>query len=103
MFVDASLLPVPFDSSPLFMPSRRHFIKSTAALGLSVPLANVPLVGETPRRVRKANAPLNILILGGTGFTGPEQVDYAIARGHRVTLFNRNKTRPGFFKGKVAE
>jgi 2'-hydroxyisoflavone reductase len=47
--------------------------------------------------------PLNILILGGTGFTGPEQVEYAIARGHRVTLFNRNKTRPDFFKGRVAE
>ena len=37
-----------------------------------------------------AGAPkaLRILILGGTGFTGPEQVDYALARGHRVTLFN---------------
>jgi 2'-hydroxyisoflavone reductase len=44
---------------------------------------------------------LDILILGGTGFTGPEQVEYALARGHRVTLFNRNKTRPDFFKGKV--
>ena len=47
--------------------------------------------------------PLNILILGGTGFTGPEQVEYALARGHRVTLFNRNRTRPGLFKGRVAE
>ena len=45
--------------------------------------------------------PLNILILGGTGFTGPEQVEYALARGHKVTLFNRNRTRPDFFKGKV--
>jgi 2'-hydroxyisoflavone reductase len=44
-----------------------------------------------------------MLILGGTGFTGPEQVEYAIARGHRVTLFNRNQTRPGLFKGRVAE
>ena len=35
---------------------------------------------------------MRVLILGGTGFTGPEQVEYAIARGHRVTLFNRNKT-----------
>src|SRR5436190_5566029 len=51
----------------------------------------------------RAAAPLNILILGGTGFTGPEQVNYALARGHKVTLFNRNKTRPGLFKGKVAE
>src|SRR5438105_11548037 len=52
---------------------------------------------------RRAPKSLNILILGGTGFTGPEQVEYAIARGHRVTLFNRNKTRPDFFKGRVAE
>jgi 2'-hydroxyisoflavone reductase len=55
------------------------------------------------RRVERAKAPLNILILGGTGFTGPEQVEYAIARGHSVTLFNRGKTRPGLFKGKVTE
>lgn len=46
---------------------------------------------------------LNILILGGTGFTGPEQVEYALARGHKVTLFNRNRTRPDFFKGKVEQ
>jgi 2'-hydroxyisoflavone reductase len=58
---------------------------------------------KAARSTERAAAPLNILILGGTGFTGPEQVEYAIARGHRVTLFNRGKTRPGMFKGKVAE
>jgi len=40
---------------------------------------------STPRAAR----PLRILILGGTGFTGPHQVRYALARGHRLTLFNR--------------
>jgi 2'-hydroxyisoflavone reductase len=88
------------------MTSRRKFIQTSAALGGAFglsPLFNVPLIGSTPRKVEKARASLNILILGGTGFTGPEQVDYAIARGHRVTLFNRNQTRPGMFKGKVAE
>lgn len=88
------------------MTSRRRFLQTSAALGGAFglsPLLEIPLVGSTPRRVEKARASLNILILGGTGFTGPEQVDYAIARGHRVTLFNRNKTRPGMFKGKVAE
>jgi len=35
--------------------------------------------------------PLNILILGGTGFTGPHQVAYALQRGHKVTLFNRGR------------
>jgi len=94
------------------MTTRRDFIKSTAVIGGTLGLSSLalgsaaaePVVAEQPRRTAKrAGAPLNILILGGTGFTGPEQVEYAIARGHRVTLFNRGKTRPGLFKGKVAE
>ncbi|MFI4903161.1 MAG: NAD-dependent epimerase/dehydratase family protein [Burkholderiales bacterium] len=32
-----------------------------------------------------------MLILGGTGFTGPHQVRYALARGHKITLFNRGR------------
>jgi 2'-hydroxyisoflavone reductase len=53
------------------------------------------------RRVeaRKAARPLSILILGGTGFLGPHTVDYALARGHRVTLFNRGKRNPDLFPG----
>jgi 2'-hydroxyisoflavone reductase len=91
------------------MSNRRTFLKQTAAIGgaLSLsPLAKLPLEAAVPLtrpNPGRAPAPLNILILGGTGFTGPEQVEYAIARGHRVTLFNRGKTRPGMFKGKVAE
>ena len=38
-----------------------------------------------------------ILILGGTGFIGPEQVKYALERGHTVTLLNRGKTNPSLF------
>ncbi|HEX7722164.1 MAG TPA: NAD-dependent epimerase/dehydratase family protein [Pyrinomonadaceae bacterium] len=38
---------------------------------------------------------MRILILGGTGFTGPFQVKYALSRGHKVTVFNRGKTHPG--------
>ena len=45
--------------------------------------------------VGKPAKPLKILILGGTGFTGPYQVKYALARGHTVTVFNRGKTHPG--------
>ena len=92
------------------MSNRRTFLKQTAVLGgvlgLSSPLATLPLEAAEPwtrPHPGRAPAPLNILILGGTGFTGPEQVDYALARGHRVTLFNRGKTRPGMFKGKVHE
>ena len=43
----------------------------------------------------KMAKPLQILILGGTGFTGPFQVRYALERGHKVTVFNRGKTHPG--------
>jgi len=39
--------------------------------------------------------PLKILILGGTGFTGPFQVRYALSRGHKVTAFNRGQTHLG--------
>src|SRR5439155_8434298 len=51
----------------------------------------------------RASRPLSILILGGTGFTGPAQVEYALARGHRVTLFNRDRTRPGMFADRVEQ
>ena len=44
-----------------------------------------------------APAPLRILILGGTGWVGPNQVRSALARGHEVTLFNRGITNPGLF------
>ncbi len=94
-------------------PSRRTFLKLTAAAGGALGLGAIPDLGfaatpaPTPRTtappVGRAATPLDILIIGGTGFTGPEQVNYALARGHRVTLFNRNKTRPDFFKGRVTE
>jgi nucleoside-diphosphate-sugar epimerase len=91
---------------------RRTFLKLSAAVGgaFAVSRAGGPLAAATaranPRRgstANKAPAPLNILILGGTGFTGPEQVNYALQRGHKVTLFNRNKTRPDMFKGQVEQ
>jgi 2'-hydroxyisoflavone reductase len=90
--------------------SRRKFLKASAAVGSAVGLGAIPNLGfaeslvngeRTP--VERAKKPLNILILGGTGFTGPEQVEYAIVRGHSVTLINRNKTRPDFFKGRVEQ
>ena len=34
---------------------------------------------------------MRILILGGTGQTGPHQVRHALVRGHQVTLFNRGR------------
>ena len=38
-----------------------------------------------------------ILMLGGTGFLGPHTVQYAIDRGHEVTLFNRGRSKENLF------
>jgi 2'-hydroxyisoflavone reductase len=79
---------------------RRTFLKAAAA-SLVSPGAS-PLAAAQTSSMAKAATPLNILILGGTGFTGPEQVRYALDRGHKVTLLNRN-TRPGMFEGQVTQ
>jgi 2'-hydroxyisoflavone reductase len=50
----------------------------------------------------RAPKPLRLLILGGTGFIGPHQVRYALARGHKVTLFNRGR-EPDAWNGAVEE
>lgn len=69
--------------------SRRDFLRASAAAGLALgPLS--ALADDKP-------AKKSILMLGGTGFLGPQVVEYAIKRGHSVTLFNRGKTRAGLF------
>ena len=40
---------------------------------------------------------MRILILGGTGFIGPHMVEYALSRGHTVTMFNRGRTNTHLF------
>lgn len=77
--------------------SRRHFIKLSAASTLALGARSISLFAE------KAVKPLRILILGGTGFTGPYQVRYALSRGHKVTTFNRGKTHPGELGGDVEQ
>jgi 2'-hydroxyisoflavone reductase len=36
---------------------------------------------------------MRLLILGGTGFIGPHEVRYALARGHHITIFNRGRQK----------
>jgi 2'-hydroxyisoflavone reductase len=99
--------------------TRRDLLKlaTTGAVGLGglgfapaalrgqspAPPAPPPAVDVPPLEgVEKAARPLSILILGGTGFTGPHQVRYALARGHTLTLFNRGR-RPKEWPGEVEE
>lgn len=67
---------------------------ATAVVGTSVCTASVGAASAAPAASAKADKPLDILILGGTGLTGPHQVRYALARGHRVTIFNRGRKQP---------
>jgi len=78
--------------------SERRAFLTTAAAGLAMSAGGATASAAEP--ITRAAQPLNILILGGTGFTGPEQVRYALARGHKVTLLNRNN-RPDMFSGQV--
>ena len=71
--------------------TRRHFIKISAVAGGAFALG----ARSTTLFAQKFVKPLRILILGGTGFTGPFQVRYALSRGHNVSVFNRGKTHPG--------
>jgi 2'-hydroxyisoflavone reductase len=80
--------------------SRRKFLKLSALAGGSVGLGLMPGVSafstaEAVGKTTKSGKSLRILILGGTGFTGPFQVRDALRRGHHVTVFNRGRTHPG--------
>src|SRR5213595_883748 len=75
--------------------TRRQFIKLSVAFALST--------GTRTLLAANSVKPLRILILGGTGFTGPYQVRYALSRGHKVTVFNRGKTHPGELPKEVEQ
>ena len=79
--------------------TRRHFIKLSAGAGAGLGFG----LRSTSVSAEKSVKPLRILILGGTGFTGPYQVRYALSRGHKVTTFNRGKTHPGESPSEVEQ
>ncbi len=100
--------------------NRREFLKTTVAAGGAVAAGVTPVglaglaggggvggastaEGATPQPSAEAQTraaqSLRILILGGTGFIGPHQVEYALSRGHEVTLFNRGRTNSHLFPG----
>ena len=82
--------------------SRRDLLKlgALAAAGSVLPSLGA---ASSAVAIPKADKPLRILILGGTGFTGPFQVAYALARGHQVTLFNRGQRPSPEWPGAVEQ
>src|SRR5947199_8381443 len=75
--------------------TRRQFIKLSVAATAAMSIQNT----FSEEKVK----PLRILILGGTGFTSPFQVKYALSRGHKVTVFNRGKTHPSELPKEVEQ
>ncbi len=81
------------------MSTRRQFLRTAAATSL---FGLAPSFGcksrpsttnhsTDPTATEPAPKPLDLLILGGTGFIGPHLVRHAVSRGHRVTIFTRGK------------
>ncbi len=71
-----------------------------AGVGLSVPPSLAAAIRSAPFDPSRlpgvprggSVAPKNLLILGGTGFIGPNTVKYALARGHSVTILTRGRS-----------
>lgn len=72
------------------MANRREVLRAGAGVLASSALA---------RAVGAEAEPRSLLILGGTGFIGPHLTDAAMARGWRVTHFNRGKRDPNGVPG----
>lgn len=66
--------------------TRRDFLERTP-----LALAALGLLGGSPLAAAAPPAPMRLLILGGTGFIGPNTVRYAVARGHQVSIFTRGR------------
>lgn len=76
------------------MITRRALLQSSLALGV---------MGVRGAHADEAARKLKMLVLGGTGFIGPYQVEYALQRGHSVSVLNRNQTQTDLFKGRAEQ
>lgn len=82
-------------------PTRRQFLQTAGAASAALGLGAVPVHGgkgggaaaaPTPGTPARSGNPKRILILGGTGFIGPNTVRYAVERGHEVSIFTRGRS-----------
>jgi 2'-hydroxyisoflavone reductase len=73
--------------------TRRDFLKTAALAGAAASLA-APWPGRAVAAER-----LKILVLGGTGQTGPHLIGQLLDAGHTVTMFNRGNRSETLFPG----
>lgn len=79
---------------------RRDFLRLSAMAGAAAALGACDGTADDTAAGAGSNdgvRPLRVLVLGGTGFIGVHQVEYARSRGHAVTMFNRGLTNPQLF------
>ncbi|MDE0073725.1 MAG: NAD-dependent epimerase/dehydratase family protein [Gammaproteobacteria bacterium] len=85
--------------------NRRDFLRMSAlagsglGLGLGYPAS---LNGHGLEAVQLPRRASRILLLGGTGFIGPWQVNRILSQGHELTLFNRGRSQPRMFQDQFA-
>ena len=85
--------------------NRRDFLRMSAlaggglSLGLAYPAS---LNGHGLEAVQLPRRASRILLLGGTGFIGPWQVNRILSQGHELTLFNRGRSQPRMFQDQFA-
>jgi len=93
--------------SALFMPTgdamsssttRREFLRNTALTGAALGLSGLCLTRTSPVwAAAEGSNSLNVLVLGGTGQTGPHLIQELLDRGHAVTMFNRGNRSEKLF------
>lgn len=81
--------------------TRRDLLQRGLALAAIAATGRLAHADAAAPPISPARKSLDILVLGGTGFIGPKQIEYALARGHRVTMFNRGRTAAGMYGDRV--
>ncbi len=83
---------------------RRTFLDTSFKASLALPFLHPLLLScqandsQQSRGSQLNSKKLNILILGGTSFLGPNQIAYAMERGHKISTFTRGKTQPSIYQ-----
>lgn len=77
--------------------TRRAFLGATLAAGAAVGLGTIGVRSALARDDAAPRRKLRVLVLGGTGQTGPHLVRILKDRGHTVTLFNRGNRSDELF------